>query len=135
MPTSEQDLEALHEGNEGLREKIAEARAAREQITNQAETEARAAALKEEQARLQAELDAELASATVALDNLGEMAAKADQPIETPYARMMRESEEANKAAQAEADAKAGKNKKSNGNGSQTPTTPPDATPTGNGGQ
>lgn len=107
MPTSEQDLEALHDGNEELRTQIAEARAAREQVTNQAETAARAAALKEEQARLEAELEAELNAVSDSIDTVNELEAKAAEPVETPYKRMMREAEEANERAQAEADERA----------------------------
>lgn len=135
MPTSEQDLEALHDGNEELRAQIAEARAAREQVTNQAETDARAAALKEEQARLRAELEGELAAAVEGQAAAEEIAVKADEPVETPYERMMREAEEANAAAQAEADAKAGKTKKSNGTQTPSTATGTPTTPTGNGGQ
>lgn len=107
MPTSEQEVEELHDANDALRNQIAEARAARSQVQNQASLDAKAVALKEEQARLEAELNSELLAIGSELENAQVVAEQADAPVETAYQKMMRESAEANEAAQKAADEKA----------------------------
>lgn len=137
MPTSEQDLEELHKQNEAIREQIAVAQSLQAQVQNQAELDTRAAQLKAEQAELQQKLESTLDAGEAALIVAEEIAVAAEAPVETAYAKMVREAEEANAAAQAEADAKAdaGKKSKPNGNGNTPPPPPGDGNTNGNGGQ
>lgn len=106
MPTSEQDLEKIHQDNEDLRSQIAAARSAREQARASADADTRASQLLLEQANLKAQLESELEDLSGEIDIAVAVAETAAEPQKTAYQQMMEEAEAANKKAQADADEK-----------------------------